>query len=446
MKGVARKTIHSIKSKFDSESKTLFRNSSWVFSANLVGSVLGFLRSILIARLLGVDLLGTYTVSIAFVLTTQEFMRLNVSMGLIRYGARYLQEKSHEKFIAVVKYSLFLSVISALASIVLLVVLTLAFYRTFIPLEGLAIYIILFAIANSLSFVDAISKAILKLFYKFKINSVIQMIMDVIEFTFVSLTLFYFRGDLQMFMTAVIVTRFVNSIVCNLAAWGELRPELLQWWRKGHITHIKNDRREFHQFIFGNSLSSSIKVLMNQGDVILLGQLSGVRAVGLYANAKKLAYSVLTITDPLVNAIFPQFSVLVAKKEYQKVKTMLRKLSLLTLGPAILFMASTFFFREEIITSLYGKEYAAAGMPFFYLMITGIQASVFFWALPLIQSLGLTNLRLSSYIAGVLVGGLIAWWLSPSMGPTGTAIGVLVANVFINILFIRAGIKGLREA
>ncbi|MFN8153398.1 MAG: oligosaccharide flippase family protein [Bacteroidia bacterium] len=443
MKGIARKTVHSIKSKFDHESKTLFKNSSWVFSANLVGSILGFLRSILIARLLGVELLGTYTVSIAFVLTTQEFMRLNVSMGLIRYGARYLQEKSHEKLIAVVKYSLLLSVLSALASILLLILLTLLFYNTFIPMEGLGVYVILFAIANSLSFVDAISKAILKLFYKFKTNSMIQMIMDTIEFTLVALTLFYFRGDLSKFMTAVIITRIVNSLVCNYAAWNELRPEISPWWNKGHIPLMRSDRKEFLQFIFGNSISSSIKVLMNQGDIILLGQISGVRAVGLYANAKKLAYSVLTITDPLVNAIFPQFSVLVAKKEYHKVKTMLRKLSLLTLGPAFLFMVITYFFREEIITALYGKEYADAGMPFFYLMITGIQASVFFWALPLIQSLGLTRLRLSSYIAGVILGGIVAWWLSPIMGPTGTAIGVLIANVFINILFIRAGIKGL---
>lgn len=445
MKAVARKTLHSIKSKFDNESKTLFKNSSWVFSANLVGSILGFLRSVLVARLLGVDLLGTYTVSIAFVLTTQEFMRLNVSMGLIRYGARYLQEKSHEKLIAVVKYSLLLSILSALASILLLLLLTMLFYDTFILKEGLGIYIILFAIANSLSFVDAISKAILKLFYKFKTNSMIQMIMDIIEFTLVALTLYYFRGDLTKFMLAVIITRMVNSIVCNLAAWNELQPEIAPWWRKGHIPLIRSDRKEFLQFIFGNSLSSSIKVLMNQGDVILLGQLSGVRAVGLYANAKKLAYSVLTVTDPLVNAIFPQFSVLVARKEYHKVKTMLRKLSMVTLGPAVVFMIGTYFFREEIITALYGAEYAKAGMPFFYLMITGIQASIFFWALPLIQSLGLTNLRLGAYISGVILGALVALWLSPTMGPTGTAIGVLIANVFINILFIRAGLKRLQE-
>lgn len=443
MKGIADKAKRSIKSRFDSESRTLFKNSSWVFSANLAGSVFAFLRSIIVARFLGVETLGVYTMAIAFVLTTQEFLRLNVSMGLIRFGARYLQEQNRERLIGVIKYSLNLSIISAVSSIILLTILTLLFYDTFIPVEGLTSYIILFAIANSLSFIDAISKAVLKLFYKFRINSMIQMVMDTIEFIIVAVTLIYFQGNLEKFLLASIITRAINSLVCNLAAWGEIRPELSKWWSQGHHRLINNDKREFLRFIFGNSISSSIKVLMNQGDVILLGHLAGTHSVGLYTNAKKLAYSILTITDPLVNAVFPQFSVLVAKKDFKKVKVMLRKLSLLIMGPAILFTGITFFFREEIIVLLYGQDYAAAGMPFFYLMLAAIQASVFFWSLPLIQSLGLAQLRLTTYLYGVLAGALVAWWLTPAMGPSGTAIGMLVANLLFTSRFVYAGIKRL---
>ena len=443
MRGIADKAKRSLKSRFDSESKTLFKNSSWVFTANLAGSIFGFLRSIIVARLLGVELLGIYTIAIAFVLTTQEFMRLNVSMGLIRYGARYLQEQNKEKLIGVIKYSLNLSIISAISSILLLTALSIFFYDTFIPAEGLTTYIILFAVANSLSFIDAISKAVLKLFYRFKTNSMIQLIMDTVEFVIVSATLFYFKGNLEKFLIASIITRAINSMVCNVAAWQELKPELASWWKKGHHQLIKKDKKEFLQFIFGNSISSSIKVLMNQGDVILLGHLAGTHSVGLYTNAKKLAYSILTITDPLVNAIFPQFSILVAKKDYAKVKVMLRKLSLMIMGPALLFMIITYFFREEIIVLLYGQAYAAAGMPFFYLMIAAILASVFFWSLPLIQSLGLARLRLTTYLYGVFIGALVAWWLTPSMGPSGTAIGILVANILFTSRFIYAGIKRL---
>lgn len=370
-------------------------------------------------------------------------MRLNVSMGLIRFGARYLQEENRERLIGVIKYSLHLSIISAISSIILLACLTALFYDNFIPANGLSFYIILFAIANSLSFIDAISKAVLKLFYKFKINSMIQMMMDTIEFIIIAVTLIYFNGNLEKFLMATIITRAINSLVCNAAAWSEIRPELRKWWKSGHHHHIQEDKPEFLRFIFGNSISSSIKVLMNQGDVILLGHLAGTHSVGLYTNAKKLAYSILTITDPLVNAAFPQFSVLVAKKDFDKVKIMLRKLSLLIMGPALLFTVITFLFREEIIVMLYGEAYAAAGMPFFYLMIAAIQASVFFWSLPLIQSLGLARLRLTTYLYGILTGAVVAWWLTPTMGPSGTAIGMLVANLLFTSRFVYAGIKRL---
>jgi O-antigen/teichoic acid export membrane protein len=82
-------------------------------------------------------------------------------------------------------------------------------------------------------------------------------------------------------------------------------------------------------------------------------------------------------------------------------------------------------------------------MPFFYLMIAAILASVFFWSLPLIQSLGLARLRLTTYLYGVFIGALVAWWLTPSMGPSGTAIGILVANILFTSRFIYAGIKRL---
>lgn len=445
MSGATRNPIQFLKSKFDKESKTLFKNSGWVFTSTIVGSGLAFLRAILIARLLGVELLGVYTLAIAFVLTTQELMRLNVSMGLIKFGAAYIANNRKDKVASVIKMSLLLSSGSALASVVLLGAMILISYDTFLPAPGLALPVLLFSIANGMSFVDAISKASLKLHYKFKTNSVIQIIMDIIEFSLIAITLFTFKNNLIYFFYASIIARMINSLVCNYAAWTELKPELQPYWKSSKLQLISEDKKEYLRFVFSNSLSSSIKVLMNQGDVLLLGNIAGTGAVGLYSTAKKLAYSLLTVTDPLVNAIFPQFSMLIAKKEFSKVKVMLRKLSLLTLGPATLFVAISYFFKEELIVLFFGPEFADAALPFFYLMITAVQASILFWALPLIQSLGLADLRLKVYLSAIVVGAFIAFLLTPEWGPTGTAIGVLAANVYINLRFIYVGVRSISK-
>ena len=69
------KKIHKL---IDKESKVLIKNSFWVFFANSYGAGLAFLKSILIARGLGVETLGAYAVIIAFVVTIQEIIKLNV--------------------------------------------------------------------------------------------------------------------------------------------------------------------------------------------------------------------------------------------------------------------------------------------------------------------------------------------------------------------------------
>lgn len=424
--------------RFDPESKNLLKNSSWVTVANTLGAIFAFVKTIAITRILGAELFGTYALAIAFIITTQEFLRLNISMGLIRYGAIYASEDRKDKIVAIIKFSLGLSTISAILSIIVLGIITLFSYSTFIKAPGLTIYIIAFAFANSLNFIDAISKASLKLFYKFKTNSIIQMIMDTVETTIVISTLYIYGANLEAFFTAVISARVLNSITCNIAAYRELSLELSPYL-KSQIKLIQYHKKEFFSYIFGNSLSSSLKVLMNQGDVLLLGNMGSTSAVGIYATAKKLAYSVLTLTDPLASSIFPQLSHLIASKDHLKIKVMIKKITGIMLIPSLFVLIICFFLKATIIEFLFGKEFIEAAEPFMILLICALQGAVFFWALPLIQSMGLIKKRFLVYLSAIIIGGITSILLIPSWNESGAAIGLLVANLFITFCFLQAG-------
>jgi hypothetical protein len=125
---------------------------------------------------------------------------------------------------------------------VLLGAMILISYDTFLPAPGLALPVLLFSIANGMSFVDAISKASLKLHYKFKTNSVIQIIMDIIEFSLIAITLFTFKNNLIYFFYASIIARMINSLVCNFAACTELKPELQPYWKSSKLQLISEDK------------------------------------------------------------------------------------------------------------------------------------------------------------------------------------------------------------
>lgn len=437
-------SFQAIKKKFDPESIHLFKNSSWVTLSNTLGTCYAFIKTIAITRILGVELFGAYALAIAFIITTQEFFRLNISMGLIRFGALFHKDERKDKIVSAIKFSLFLSCCSAIISILVLAVITTVWYDTFIKQPNLLPYIIGFAFANSLGFIDAIAKAALKLFFKFKMNSIIQMLMDTLELVIVISTLFVFGPDLEAFFIAAICARILNSIVCNAFAYQELKRDLKPFLASP-AQNIRNHYKEFIRYIFGNSLSSSLKVFMNQGDLLLLGQLSTVYEAGLYSTAKKLAYAVLTLTDPLASSIFPQFSHLIAGKDTAKINVMIKKITLWMLLPCLLIFFVCLLFDEEIITLLFGATYTEARTAFIILLVCSLQGVLSFWALPLIQSLGLIRKRFLVYITAIVIGGITAWLCIPLWGAAGAAIGLLSANLYISVKFVSAGVTRLNS-
>lgn len=419
----------------DKESKTLFKNSSWVFISNFIGIALAFLRSVAIARGLGAETFGSYTLVVAFVGLIQEFLNLNLGTALIKFGAGYHHEQRIDKLAALVKSFLKICGVTAIVSVAVVVLLSLGFYDKFINKPGLEYFVILYAVASSTKYFNSISNGLLRLYYRFRMNSFIQIVMDIVETALVIAAIFIYRDNLQAFFVTVIVAAFLNGLICNVMAYWELRREFLHHFYSN--VHLVNEEiKAIRKFVLGNSLGNSLKSLMSQGDVLLLGAMAGPAQVAYYAVAKKLGYAVLVLTDPLMTSIFPQFSKLLASKKFLETKTMLKKITTTALIPAAVFMIPAYFLSGWVITFVFGKEYAEAGLPFFWLLAGAVFGAITFWTLPLVQSLGLVGLRLKIYVLAIVIGTGIAITLIPEWKATGMAVALLCANIIINVLFI----------
>ena len=185
--------------------------------------------------------------------------------------------------------------------------------------------------------------------------------------------------------------------------------------------------------------------MINQGDVLLLGALSSAVQVGFYSVSKKLAYSVLILTDPLVSSIYPQLSKLLAERKFAETRRMLFRITSITVLPAILFLTAMAFLNRWVIVTLYGAEYAPAAASFFYFLIASVVGVMTFWSIPLIQSLGLVGLRIKVYVVTILGGSLLAWWLIGQWQATGMAIALLSTNLFSLAYFLWAADRKIRS-
>lgn len=422
--------------KLDSQSKQLFKNSTWILIANAFGFINAFILSVVLARKLGVELFGAYTLIINFVSATVEIFNLNVGTAIIKFGAGYKSENRVDKLIALVKGCAWASLIAFALAIVVMIILLNFFYDSFFTSPGMQMYSYMYAAAlATFLFAATLSNSLLRLFFKFKINSIVNMIMDVLELVLVIVALYVFPNNFKIFFLAVILTKLLNGVIWLIAALWEIKDDI-----RHHIAApaslLLEQRREIRGFVLLNSISGTLKTFINRGDILLLGALGGNAMVAYYSIAKKLAYSVLSVTDPLANAIFPQLSKLVADKNHSETIKMLFTITKLILYPSLVAIAIIFVLKKWIINLIFGPEYLPAASPFFFLMIIALMNSVFFWGLSMIQSLGLIKLRFIAYVIAIGVGGGTAYFLIPIFGATGAAIGALIANLIINGSFV----------
>ncbi|MFM2135734.1 MAG: hypothetical protein RL021_1134 [Bacteroidota bacterium] len=434
----------TIRGFFDRESRQLFRNSSWVFIANFYSTGLAFLRSILIARGLGATLFGSYVLVVAFVGLIQEFLNLNLGTAIIRYGAVFQARQRKDQLFALVRSCLRWSLVMLAVSLAAVFVLSSVSYEHFFHTPGLETYVLLYAVAAGLTYFNSVSRGLLRLHYRFRTTSVIEIIMDTLETVVVASVIWIYPRDLDSFFPAMIVVRFLNGAILNYMAFRELRHE---WERDPNSVGdlLEEERQEIRKFVLGNSLGNTLKTMISQGDVLLLGLLTSAEQVAYYAVAKKLAYSVLTLTDPLVSSIYPQLSKLVAERKFTDVKLMIRKVTTFAAVPALLVFGVMYFINRWVVEAVYGPEFAPAAASFMFFLAGALLGAVTFWSLPLVQSLGLVKMRIVAYLVTIVLGVTLSLLLLPVFQAEGMAIALMLTNFLNATIFIRFAYRTIRQ-
>lgn len=418
----------------DTETKTLFKNTSWVLGGNVFRSLLVFLRGIIIARGLGVELYGIFTIIAVFTSSVHQFFHITINSTIIKFGANYLSQKQFNKLGALLKASYISSFVIAIFSTLVISILTLFLYNVFITEPDLEKYIIAYAIISSSIFVDGISVTFMRLLYKFKENSIMNSLIAAFDLILIGLVILVIPNNFEAFFYAILISKLLGTLFLNFGTVYILKDYLMPFIKKS-IVCLKEEKREMINFTIANSGSKAMKTFITNGDVLLLMSFLGPVPVAFYNIAKKLAQVILIFVDPLTNTIFPQLSMLISDKRYGEVRDMINRMTKLLILPSIAFLLVTYGLKEELIRFTYGKEYLEASKPFFLLTINAIISSILFWNLPLILSLGLAKFRFVISAISLVIGGFVAYLTIPYLETIGAALGLLIANGLITIVF-----------
>lgn len=385
-------------------------NTGALTTASLWRIAISFILQILIARRLGVEGLGHYTIALAYLNVSQVILELGLPTLLVRDLA---QNPKHRR-----TYFRWLLTLQGVASFLTwggLIIMSSVL--PFAPVTVASLWLV----GASLP-LYAVTSAVQTLFQageRMELVMGVEVTINTLILIF-SLGVLWFGRDELALIAVIIVTQAISATICLLLL---LRSRLLAAPQERVPIHLPSLLRRTMPF-FGLALSD---VLLQRLDILLLGFIAGPAVTGIYSAAYSVVRVLMKLIQSFWRALYPTLSRLQrqARDRYMRLHTLSLRFGLLAVLPAA---AITFGIAPELMQLMFGGEYSASAEVY----------RILIWAAPLflVEVYAITllmiehHLRASLWISALHIAGIVILvpLLAPAMGADGAAAGVLLAG------------------
>jgi polysaccharide transporter, PST family len=398
----------------------IMTNIGWLFIDKILRMGVGLYITLYITRYLGVSQFGTFNYATAF---AGMFAPI-ATLGLDNIVVHYIVNDSSSKA-QILPTVFWLKLIGSLISLFLSV----GGIYLFRPNDSLTIWLV--AILAGVGVIQTFD--MIDIWFQSQVQSKYTVIAKNIAFILTSLV----RIGLIWSKAALIAFAMTGILEAGLGALGLVilfkakgnTIQLLQW----STPLAKKLLRESWPLILSGI---SIMIYMRI-DQIMLGEMIGAKAVGIYSAATRISEIWYFIPMAITSSVAP--SIYAAKKiseevYYRKVQQFMRLMVLLSVMIAI----PMTFLSGSIVTSLFGNEYIESG----HILAIHIWAAVFVFmgvaTSPWFIAEELNHLSLPKTFLGGILNIILNLILIPSYGGMGasvaTVISQAVASFFANLI------------
>ena len=414
----------------------LLKNSSYLFSANVITSGLGFVQSIIVARALGVSHYGVLALVTTYVATIRQLVDFRVWETVIKYVSEFWVQGDTARAMATVKLAYwidFLTGVLAFGIAVLGAPLAAKFLHQ--PLLTELAWIV--ALSSLFATINGTSSAILRVFDRFKWISIGEVVGGGVSLGLVGLMVLLGYG-LRGIVMASVMTALVVTAVFSFFSLKVIRSNMWHVRREGKISLLRARFREMAWFLFHTNLSAFWGMIIRRFDILILGHFRSSTEVGYFKLAKNFVSLIAKIHDPLYNSIFPEISKLWALGDVKKFNRFLKKLTLITSSIFIPLALGMFLLSGLVIRWTVGTQFAPAALAI-RIMIWGITIGcVFTWARPTVIAIGMPVLGNIAGAVGAITVLILAFALVPSYGYVASS-SLAVLNYIVGNLILIGG-------
>ena len=429
--------------------RRVVRNSTYLFASNIIAAVLG----IVTANLLGVAVFGTLGIITGFVADVNRLLSFRMNDVVVRYVGEAMARGEKERAAAVIKAAGLAEALTSLAAFGVLALLAPLGARFFAKDTLLAPLFVLYGLSILANLNYETATGLLQVTGHFRTQALINLAQSVlVAVLIVSAALR--GGGLVDVLWAYLIGKFILGLGPVAAAlfWlpRAIKPD---WWRARFS--LLPPWRELVRFAFSTNVSATINLVARDSEVPWVGLFFGPVVAGYYKIALQIINLVVMPINPFISTTFPEITRAVAERAWQRLRDLLRRVSLIAGGWTAAVALGLLLFGRQVLFSdwqLFGRTfhiYDAAYEPAFpvlLLLLVGYGvANTVFWSRPLLLAQGLADFALKvSFLAmlGKLALGVL---LLPRAGYLAEAVFLsLYFSVSVGVMVWR-GLRGIRQ-
>ena len=400
--------------------RQILGNASWLVADKILRMVVGLFVGVWTARYLGAESFGIYNYAIAF---TSLFTAIS-GLGLNSIVIRDIVQNPHEKQ-KLIGTSFALKLFGGIATSILAITL-IFFVRSNDSLVHLLVAISTIGeIFLAFDVIDFWFQSQTQSQYTVAAKGIAFIIVNIFKIILIQL-----KCSVVWFSAAIVAEIILSGI--GLIFVYHKTGNSIRFWKYDSRVALRLLKDSWTLI-----LSGLVIMIYMRSDQIIIGQLLGDKAVGIYSVAARLSELWYFIPMAVVTSVYP--SIIAAKKAsdglyYQRIEKLLHAMSLLSY-----FLAISVSIVANYLVQIFGVEYQSAAP----ILIVHIW-TILFVSSGLVRSLwttteGLMQFAFLTTCMGAILNVLLNFLLIKSFGILGSAVATLisqaVASLIANICF-----------
>jgi O-antigen/teichoic acid export membrane protein len=407
--------------------RKIAKESAIVFSGLIYGNANRYLFTVLLARWVGIEFLGIYSIANAIMLISEVFAKMGIETGIMRFVSRLNpaidREKIQELIGSAVKMTAIFSII-----IMAVLLLSVGVIINYIHIGSslLTTVLIVFAIAIPFNTFIQVSGFATQGLKRLKYKTFVTQYLNPTTMLLVLIISFWFVSDKSALMAPVLISGVVGFIAMAIII--------------KRVTGIKSNQiinSSFNstllKFSYPLMFVTILQTFMHWMDILLLGYFTDAITVGLYHPAARTAgllqallFSFISIYAPIISQLHNEGKVSEMARLCKLVSRWILMLALPIFLVFIIFPAK--------VMLLFGTEFIVSAPVLVLLAIaTFIQALLSASGTVLTMS-GYTRLALWNSLGAFILNIILNIILIPRFGIYGAAWATLVSLTVISLL------------